>query len=401
MKYFALILIIIGFPSLCFAQLTINETILHDDIQRDYILYIPANYTGTSSVPLVLNYHGYGSSANDQMWYGDFRSIADSAGFIIAHPQGTLFENVTHWNVGGWTIGSTVDDVGFSEAMIDSISAEYNIDANRIYSAGMSNGGFMSFLLACQLSYRIAAIASVTGSMTPETLSEANPLHPTPVMQFHGTADGVVPYSGASWTEPIEEIVDFWVDYNNCSTTPSVTEIPDISPLDGSTVEHYVYNSGDNGVATEHFKIIDGAHTWPGSDFGGTGTNYDINASEEIWTFFSRYDINGLIDPTDTEDDYKTGIINHELQNHPNPFNPSTTIQFTADYAESIKVIIYNIKGQQVRHYASDVNPELTEGSVIWNGTDETGNPVSSGIYFYKLVINNIVENTKKMTMIK
>jgi polyhydroxybutyrate depolymerase len=182
------------------AQQTINASITNGGIQRDYILYVPANYTGTSGVPLLFNFHGFTSNATQQMFYGDFRSIADTAGFIIVHPEGTLDNNgITHFNV-GWG-ASTVDDVAFSSALIDSISAQYNIDQDRVYSTGMSNGGFMSFKLACELSDRIAGIASVTGSILPLTLSNCNALHSTPIMQIHGTTDGTVPYNGgAGWT---------------------------------------------------------------------------------------------------------------------------------------------------------------------------------------------------------
>ncbi len=291
------------------AQETVYGSIMHDDLEREYILYIPDGYTGATAVPLLFNFHGFGSTASEQMAYGDFRPIADSEGFLLVHPQGTLFAGITHWNVGGWTTGSTVDDVGFTEALLDALSLEYNIDATRVYSTGMSNGGYMSFLLACQLSERFAAIASVTGSMTPETYDEANPQHPTPILQIHGTADSVVPYEGTVWSKSIDEVIEYWVDYDNCDPLPVITALPDIDPEDGSTVEHIVYYDGDNGVAVEHFKVIGGDHTWPGNAYGGAGTNYDIDASEEIWTFFSRYDISGrtelprlLVGPGPAED---------------------------------------------------------------------------------------------------
>jgi len=146
------------------AQQTINGTLEHDGLMREYILYVPANYTGTEEVPLLFNFHGYGSNASQQMFYGDFRPIADTEGFIIVHPMGTVDNTgTTHFNVGWGT--STIDDVGYTEALIDDLSSNYPIDAKRIYSTGMSNGGFMSYTLACELSDRIAAIASVTGTM--------------------------------------------------------------------------------------------------------------------------------------------------------------------------------------------------------------------------------------------
>jgi len=299
-----------------FSQQTLNKSITHDGMQREYIMYIPANYTGSTAFPVVLNFHGYGSSATQQMWYGDFRPIADTADFLVVHPQGSLFNGITHWNVGGWTVGSTVDDVGFIDALLDTVSSGYNIDSTRVYATGMSNGGFMSFLLAGQLSEKIAAIASVAGSMTPETFNNSNPVHPTPILQFHGTADGVVPYNGAIWTLPVADALQYWVDYNQCNTFPSITQLPDIDPNDGSTVEHIVYSGGNNEVNVEHFKVIGGEHTWPGSDFGGAGTNYDIDASAEIWKFFSRYNINGLIEITDIED---TEENDQTLMVYPNP----------------------------------------------------------------------------------
>lgn len=287
-------LAILGLPLLVFSQQTINGTMTHDGKQRSYILYVPANYTGESPVPLVFNFHGYTSNANDQMWYGDFRAIADTAGFLIVHPQGTLFNGSTHWNVGGWTVGSSTDDVGFTAAMIDTFAVEYNVDLNRVYATGMSNGGYMSFLLACQLSDKIAAIASVTGSMTPETFNSCNPQHPMPILQIHGSIDGVVPYNGAAWTEPIEEVMEYWVNYNHCQTTPLVNTLANINILDASTVTHYVYTGGDHSARAEHYRVAGGAHTWPGTIFLGPGTNQDFNASLKIWQFFSQYDLNGL-----------------------------------------------------------------------------------------------------------
>jgi len=78
----------------------------------------------------------------------------------------------------------------------------------------MSNGGFMSFLLSCQLSEKIATIASVTGSMTPETFNNSNPQHPTPILQIHGTSDNTVPYNGTTWSKSIDDVIQYWVDYN-------------------------------------------------------------------------------------------------------------------------------------------------------------------------------------------
>jgi polyhydroxybutyrate depolymerase len=274
-----------------FGQQTLNKSIIHDNMQRDYIIHIPSSYNVNTPIPLVFCFHGYTSNASTIMSYANFNYISDTAGFIVVYPQGTLLQGTTHWNVGGWTTGSTTDDVGFSISLLDSISNEYNIDDTRVYSTGMSNGGYMSFLLACQVSDKIAAIASVTGSMTPQTYNACNPQHPTPILQIHGTNDQTVPYIGdPTWTESIDDVLQYWVGYNNCNSTPTITAIADINQFDGSTAEYIIYDGCDNSVTTEHFKIYGGDHDWP-----GVWGNMDINASAEVWKFFTKYDINGLI----------------------------------------------------------------------------------------------------------
>ncbi|MFT6981926.1 MAG: polyhydroxybutyrate depolymerase [Crocinitomicaceae bacterium] len=325
------------------AQQTINASITNGGIQRDYILYVPANYTGTSGVPLLFNFHGFTSNATQQMFYGDFRSIADTAGFIIVHPEGTLDNNgITHFNV-GWG-ASTVDDVAFSSALIDSISAQYNIDQDRVYSTGMSNGGFMSFKLACELSDRIAGIASVTGSILPLTLSNCNALHSTPIMQIHGTTDGTVPYNGgAGWTEPIGSLVDYWANFNNCTATPVIENMPNISVVDGSTVEKFSYLNGYNCTEVIHFKITNGGHTWPGSVFPSAGTNYDINASIEVWNFLSKYNINGLISCGNVGINEET--LNPSLSVYPNPAENKLQIDGLENLNDLRKLVITDLSG--------------------------------------------------------
>jgi len=375
MKSLATLFIFIGIHFSGFAQQHISGSITHDGMQRDYILYEPANYTGTSPVPLVFNYHGWTSNATAQMNIANFELIADTAGFIIIHPQGSLFNGTTHWNVGGWTVGSTTDDVGFTEALLDTISMDYNIDSTRVYSTGYSNGGFMSFLLAGQFSEKIAAIASVAGSMTPETFNSSNPQHPTPILQIHGTTDIVVPYNGASFTHSIDNVLQYWINYNNCNPIPTTTVLPhNPNTTNGSTVEHIIYDSGVNGVAVEHFKVINGGHDWPG--YNG---NMDFSASEEIWNFFSKYDINGVVSSLD-QDINEVQPYDFKLsQNYPNPFNPNTTIEFLIPKTEFVALNIYNLLGQEV---ATLVSENLKSGNHKYNWNASS---FASGVYVYTL----------------
>ena len=361
-----ILLLLLGFTFPISAQQTINGSITHDGIQRNYILYIPEIYDGSTAVPLVLNFHGYGSNATQQMFYGDFRDIADTEGFLLVHPEGTLSNGDQFWNVGfPGNTSSTIDDVGFTEALIDELANSYAIDLDRVYSTGMSNGGFMSFLLACQLSEKIAAVASVTGSMTPDTFNDCNAQHPTPVMQIHGTNDSVVPYDGNStWTLPIVDLVSYWVNYNNCEATITTTTFPDLDLLDGSTVEYSVYEDDDNGITTEHMKVIGGGHTWPGSIINIPGTNQDIDASMEIWLFFSKFDINGPLSVNEFEN--RQGYI------YPNPTN--SNINLSLSFSKEVNYELFSLLGKQ-----------LIVGTIKSNNQEIDLSNLPPNIYYLKL----------------
>ena len=364
MRFITVLLLLVGCTFSSFSQQTINASITHDGIQRDYILYIPELYDGSTAVPLVFNFHGYGSNAAQQMFYGDFRDIADTEGFLLVHPEGTTLIGNQFWNVGFPGLSSTIDDVGFTEALIDELATLYTIDLDRVYATGMSNGGFMSFLLACQLSEKIAAVASVTGSMTQDTFDDCNAQHPTPVLQIHGTDDGVVLYNGNNLSIPIADVISYWVDFNNCETTPTTTTLPDVDVSDGSTIEYSVYEDGDNGITTEHMKVIGGGHTWPGSILNSAGTNQDIDASMEIWLFFSRYDINGLL----STDDYE----NRHVSIYPNP--TQSKINLSLNYAKEVHYKLFSPLGKQ-----------LMTGTITSGNEEIDISHLPSNIYFLKV----------------
>jgi len=364
MRYITVLLLLVGGTFSSFSQQTINASITHDGIQRDYILYIPELYDGSTAVPLVLNFHGYGSNAAQQMFYGDFRDIADTEGFLLVHPEGTTFIGDQFWNVGFPGLSSNIDDVGFTEALIDELATLYAIDLDRVYATGMSNGGFMSFLLACQLSEKIAAVASVTGSMTQDTFDDCNAQHPTPVLQIHGTDDGVVLYNGNNLSIPIADVISYWVDFNNCETTPTTTTLPDVDVSDGSTIEHSVYEDGDNGITTEHMKVIGGGHTWPGSVINTAGTNQDIDASMEIWLFFSRFDING---PLSTDD-----FDNNQVTIYPNP--TQSKINLSLNYAKEVHYKLFSPLGKQ-----------LMTGTIASGNEEIDISHLPSNVYFLKV----------------
>ena len=256
-----------------------TQSIVHDGVNREYVLYIPNSCDGTSSVPVLFNFHGFGDNASDYMNNADMRAVAESDTFILVYPQGSCSDGSSHWNPcpTGGDNKSTADDVGFVESMISEISSQYNVDMERVYAAGYSNGGMMAYGLANYKSDLIAAVASVSGAMLDCIGSTS---HPMPVVHLHGTSDGVLPYNGSSDWSSAQSTLDHWINFNNTVLTPTVTS--------DNNIEHYVYDQGDSLVSVEHYKYIGGDHVWFSATFQGQ------NTSELVWNFVSRYDINGL-----------------------------------------------------------------------------------------------------------
>tara|TARA_B100000925_G_scaffold16957_1_gene11768 strand:- start:1343 stop:2335 length:993 start_codon:yes stop_codon:yes gene_type:complete len=272
---------------------TLYCTSKRQNLNREFYIYIPDDIDTTNSqVPLLFSLHGYTSRAIWNLGYTGFQSIAETEKFIVIYPQGTILASTgeTHWNVGGWTVGSTTDDVDYLSSLIDWAYSEYKIDRNRVYSTGMSNGGFMSYHLACNLSYKIAAVASVTGSMTPQTYNSCSPTHPTAILQIHGTADGVVPYYGNSISRAIPTVMDYWEEYNDCEQ--EIINIIDDVNGDGDGGYLYSYNQCLSDVNLRLYLMTNMGHEWPTNN----GQN-DIIAANEIWYFLKKYDLNGQIIP--------------------------------------------------------------------------------------------------------
>ena len=255
------------------------QSIVHDGVNREYVLYIPNSYDGTSSVPVLFNFHGFGDNASDYMNNADMRAVSESDTFILVYPQGSCLDGSSHWNPcpTGGDNKSTADDVGFVESMISVISSQYNVDMDRIYAAGYSNGGMMAYGIANYKSDLIAAVASVSGVMLDCT-GPTN--HPMPVVHLHGTSDGVLPYNGNNDWNSAQSTLDHWINFNNTVLTPTITS--------ENNIERYVYAQGDSSVSVEHYKFIGGDHVWFSATYQGQST------SELVWNFVSRYDINGL-----------------------------------------------------------------------------------------------------------
>ena len=270
-------------------------TFTHNNLERFYLIYKPESLSQSNkNVPLLFALHGYGSTAVFHKSYTQYESLSEEDEFIIIYPQGYKLESAltnssSHWNSGAWTIGSSIDDLDFINTIIEIVTDKEQIDSNRIYSSGMSNGGFMSYHLACNLSNKIAAIASVTGSMSRETLSDCSANHTMPILQIHGLQDSVVPYGGSSVVgmEPIDGVLNYWASFNDCNPN-RLLAITDYFNEKGS-IEFIHYESCLNNADVRLIRIPSMGHTWP------SFSNFNISASEEVWNFVSQFDISGKI----------------------------------------------------------------------------------------------------------
>ena len=184
MKNYYLTIFLILMTSGIFAQ---YDSIPYDGDYRTYLLHLPSGYTGISDLPLIVAMHGGFGNAYNMETISELSIKADAEHFIVVYPEGVKggFLNASSWNAGwccGFASSSNVDDVGFIDSFLNTLIGDYSIDTNRIYATGMSNGGFMSYRLACELSDRIAAIAPVECSMT---MTSCTPNRVVPIIHFH------------------------------------------------------------------------------------------------------------------------------------------------------------------------------------------------------------------------
>ena len=231
---------------------------------------------------------------------GDYHlsDAADAKGFLVAYPAGMN----RSWNDGRVNPSrNQYDDVAFLSAVIDELVKTRNVDPRRVYATGISNGGFMSFRLACDAAAKIAAIAPVAGSMPEHGEADCKPSRPVSVLMINGTDDPLVHYQGGRVglrrpaSEPIPSVVTFWRKEICGAEAGRVVEhqVLDRSNSDDSSA-HYETCSGPNGAEMINYTIEGGGHTWPGGlqyapQILIGPVNQDFSASQVIVDFFARH----------------------------------------------------------------------------------------------------------------
>jgi polyhydroxybutyrate depolymerase len=281
-----------------------DRTHLHklsfDGQERRYLVHYPPQYDAAVSWPVVLSFHGSNSNGQIQLEFTAMNETADREGFVVVYPFGTgERERLLFWNAGnccGFAQRENVDDVGFVRALLERLASEINIDAARVYAAGMSNGAMMAYRLASEAAEVFAAIATVAGTMGTEA---CHPSRPVSVIHFHGTDDEFVPVAGGVGRRSVtsthhfsvEHTIRRWVDANGCPPAPDVASLQNTED-DGTSTVRYVYGPGREHSEVVLYLIRGAGHIWPGRPprphYLGKSTN-NILANDLIWQYFRRH----------------------------------------------------------------------------------------------------------------
>ncbi len=271
-----------------------RESIIVEDVKRYYRVHLPPSYDDEQPLPVVLAFHMHTGTGQWMEWTTHLNQIADQNDFIVVYPDGYKFS----WADGSGQYAADQDqinDIAFVSTLIDELASSLAVDSNRVYVTGFSNGGFMAQRLACELSDKITAIASVGATLPKDIVQSCDPERPVPVMMINGLDDGDVPWEGTSEYTSVPATVENWTEINGCNGTPNVSFEPDRAD-DGTRVRREAYTACRDNANVVLYVIEGGGHAWPGGSkivqLEGIRKNIsqDIDASSVIWEFFQEYE---------------------------------------------------------------------------------------------------------------
>ena len=327
-----------------FAKAQYNH-FLFDGNDRTYLVHLPSQYSNEEIYPLVIAMHGGFGSAENMQNQSRLSIKADAENFIVVYPEGVKggVLDIRTWNAGwccGYASNSNVDDVGFINALLDTLISHYSIDTTRIYATGMSNGGFMAYRLACELSDRIAAIAPVSASMS---LNDCEPSRAVPIIHFHSYSDTNVPYKGGvgngvsnHYNSPIDSVINAWANFNSCM-------LQNDTIFSDNSYTHIVWDSCECNSEIELYITEDGGHSWPGGQqtlVGDPASEY-INANDLMWTFFQNHTLQY---PAKVGVHHFSGVSREE-KFYPNP--TTGEVNFNLPTGDEIqRVVIRSLSGR-------------------------------------------------------
>ena len=266
-------------------------TLISDGLTREFYIHLPEAYSDQiPPLPVLISLHGGGDYADANMAYSGFRDKADENTFITIYPQGSLYEekDSTGWN----TEFEGVDDIEFIEIVIDWTIDNFNAEPKEIYTAGFSNGAFMAYHIACNLSHKIAAIAPVAGLMGETTYQTCNSIHAMPIVHLHGVQDDVIYIDGGPEYLPLEDngstegVVTYWKNVNQCNEF----EEQSIQQEENTSLGTIgIWSNCRDGVEINYWKLDEVGHEWESKGDGDDA----VNVPSVIWEFLSRFSIDG------------------------------------------------------------------------------------------------------------
>jgi polyhydroxybutyrate depolymerase len=300
-RFVLLFLILLLIVVFAVRRLRAQATNAHIEVQgatRTYLVHLPKNYSSSHKWPVVFVLHGGNDQGRGMDVVTHFNDFADQQGIIAVYPEG-LNRGWDDGRVSRRLAPRTADDVGFISALTDKLEADYSVDGGRVYVTGISNGGFMSFRLGCDLAGRIAAIAPVAATFPIDLTNSCHPARPIPLLMINGTADPLVPYQGGEVIADggkimaAEKSAEKWAQMNGCSSSPSIVTLPPKS-ADGLATRITRYTNCKFGADVELRSIEGGGHTWPGGfqylpERLIGETSREFSANEEIWKFFAAH----------------------------------------------------------------------------------------------------------------
>jgi polyhydroxybutyrate depolymerase len=257
-------------------------TITSGGRERTFDLHVPATYDPAKRTPLVFVFHGYTMDAKGIADATKFAAAADARGMLVAFPEGTS-GGFNGGSCCGAAASNKVDDLGFARDMIAKVDAEYCVDDKRVFSTGFSNGGYFSYLLACEASGTFAAVASVAGVIGVDP-STCKPKRPVPLLHIHGTGDLVVPFNGGGIgaSRSVATSVDTFKATNGCAAGDGAV----VHDKDDVTCRSWAPCAGGSDVRL--CSVSGGGHQWPGGaalPYGGSPSP-NLDASAAIADFF-------------------------------------------------------------------------------------------------------------------
>ena len=266
-----------------------THSLTFDGVERSYVAHVPEGAAAglPETLPVLVVLHGAGSNGARMENATGLSSLAKADNFIVVYPNGTLaadIEGQQAWNADGCCglpRRTNVDDVGFLTAVLDDVEQKFPVDQSRIYVAGFSNGGMMSYRLSCELGDRIAGIAVVSGAFN---VADCDSSATTDVLIVHGTGDLTVPYRGGPTNErtaarfgqwnnaSVADATQKWIARDGCSRFPQTVIDGDITVA--------TYDECDDETKLEVITIAGGTHVWPLAPVSG------FDASETLVHFF-------------------------------------------------------------------------------------------------------------------